>query len=121
MTRNEVRHFTGLLFTVARNAVAAYYKEKGKLKTVPIINEYGEEIPIHSPQSPKWMIDRIDVSFLQQKIKELDEADQEIIILRYLEGYSVKEIAKYFGKTDNATSVMLHRALQKLKDLYERT
>jgi len=119
--RTEVKHFNGLLFTVARNVIASHYEKRGRVKIVPIENEDGTEKQIQSALSPQKMMDKVDVSFVKEKMKELDEDDQEIIILRYLEGYSVKHIAKYFGRTENATSVMLHRAIKKLKDLYERT
>jgi RNA polymerase sigma-70 factor (ECF subfamily) len=118
--RTEVKHFNGLLFTVARNVVAAHYEKRNRVTMVPIINEEGKEIQIPSNESPERTINKIDVSFVREKLKELSEDDQEIIILRYLEGYTVKHIAKYLGRTENATSVMLHRAMKKLKDLYER-
>lgn len=119
--RTEIKHFNGLLFAAARNIIASHYQKRDKVMTVPIENEDGTEKQIPSQQSPQKMMDIIDASFVREKMKELDEDDQEIIILRYLEGYSVKHIAKYFGKTENATSVMIHRALKKLKDLYERS
>ena len=121
LTRNEVQHFSGLLFTIARSAIATFYAQRTKRPTISLNREDGTELPIASPaHTVERMTDKIDAGFLREKMKELSDDDQEVIMLRYLDGYSVKDIAKYFGKSENATSVMLHRAIAKLKELYER-
>ena len=57
------------------------------------------------------------MKLLRDVMKQLEEEESEVILLRYIEGYRVKEIAKYLGKTENATSVMLFRSIQKLREI----
>lgn len=51
------------------------------------------------------------------KLNELDDEHRDILILRYMEEMDIKEIATILGKTENATSVHIHRAKKKLESL----
>jgi RNA polymerase sigma factor (sigma-70 family) len=46
----------------------------------------------------------------------MDEEKREIIVLRYLLGWSVNRIAEYLGKSPNAISQSIRRSLQSLRD-----
>lgn len=52
-----------------------------------------------------------------KKLEELDDGDRDILVLRYIEEMDIGEIAKILGKTENATSVQIHRAKKKLESL----
>lgn len=109
----EVESCSGLLFTIARGIVAQYYRSRARSPEQLHDPEIMAEMHSIEPDT----IDQIDVSLLRQFIQQLSESDAEVIFLRYIEGYKVKEIAEQFGKTENATSVMLHRAIQKLRTM----
>lgn len=53
---------------------------------------------------------------LQEVIAELDDADREIILLRYYEQLSNQEIAASLGLTEAAASMRHLRALRRLKE-----
>ena len=48
-------------------------------------------------------------------IAHLKEHDQELIILRYRQDLSIKDISNILNIREGAVKVRLHRALQKLK------
>lgn len=121
ITRTEVKHFSGLLYTIARNTVAEHYRKHSKVEITSIEYETGEPLPIPSKVTAERIMDQVDAGFMLKLIKKLPEEEQEVIVMRHLDGYRVKDIAQHIGKTDNATAVMLHRAFKKLKDLYERS
>lgn len=52
-------------------------------------------------------------------ISSLTEQEQEIMSLKYIGGFSHKEIAKIMGKTVHATKKCYERALQKLREEME--
>lgn len=118
-SRTQVQHFSGLLFAVARNVIAAFYKERNRVVTVPIMHEDGTEMQIPAKETAAKMEDRVDAKLMHKMMKKLSEDDREIILLRFIEGYPVKEIANYLGKTSSATSMMLYRAIERLRELYE--
>ena len=120
-TTTPIDHFSGLAYTIARRTVAQFYLDRGKTQHVPISDEYEEgSVTVESKETVDKLEAKIDVGWVKEALKKLDnEDDREVIILRFLEGYAIKDIAKYIGKTPNATSVLLNRALKKLHHLLE--
>lgn len=120
ITSTSVDHFSALMHTIARTVVADYYRQMGRENTVPIETEETGPLPIESKDSHETIMDSIDASMVKDAFRLLDDDDREVIIMKFLEGFKVKEIAKHIGKSENATSVMLHRALTKLRNILEK-
>lgn len=121
-TTTPIQHFSGLAYTIARRVVAQYYKDHEGVHHVPIADEYDEEggVAIQSKETVEKLEAKIDIGWVKDALKKLpNEDDREVIILRFLEGYGIKEIAKYLGKTPNATSILLNRALKKLRRMVQ--
>ena len=49
-------------------------------------------------------------------VADLPDEQREIIILRYLLGWRVNDIARHMGASENKISVSLHRTLSKLRE-----
>ena len=121
-TTTQVQHFSGLSYTIARNIIAQFYRDREKEDFVAIADEYSEDggVSVESKEKVADIEAKIDTTFVKQALKKLtSEDDREVIILRFLEGYGIKEIAAYLGRTPNATSVLLNRALKKLRRIIE--
>jgi len=52
-------------------------------------------------------------------LRQMPEDYRDVLILKEIEGLSHAEIAQILGKTPQTTKVLLHRAKQKFKDLYQ--
>ncbi len=48
-------------------------------------------------------------------IKDLEEKDREVLMLKYVEGLDPKDIAEILNETANAISVRLNRATKRLQ------
>lgn len=117
--RGHIDHFSGFLFTVGRNVIAEFYRTRSRRPMeVPIVTD-DYEIPVESKHSGQKISEFVDGELMKEALAELDEDDREAIVMRYLEGQSVKYIAEQIQKTENATSVLLHRALKKLRTIIE--
>jgi len=118
-TTTPIEHFSGLAHTIAKGVVAQFYYSRERKKE----DRVGEEESIEDIASvdPTAKVHaKIDIKFLLQAVKgKLSEEEQEAVILRHLEGYPIGEIAAYLGKSKNATSVLLSRALKKIGNLFE--
>ena len=102
------------LYQIARNLVVDYYREKGRTQNISI-----ETTPISDPRSSAFedkIILESEVGQIKIALANLKDEYQNVIIWRYLDGLSVKEIAKIMDKTEENTRVLLHRALQSLKE-----
>ena len=53
--------------------------------------------------------------YISTQLRSLKEHDQELIILRYRQDLSIKDISNILNIREGAVKVRLHRALQKLK------
>jgi RNA polymerase sigma-70 factor, ECF subfamily len=64
---------------------------------------------------PATMLDtRLDAEELRQALTELTEEQQQVVLLRFVEGQSSGEVAKALEKTENAIKQMQFRALRSL-------
>lgn len=116
----QVQHVSGLLFTIARSVVAEYYRSASTRPSVSMdaLSEAGQEFT-HKTESSGAMEARADLRLLKEKLSELTEDEQLAITMKYFEGYSISDIAEQIEKSVNATTVMLHRALKKLRKLMD--
>lgn len=53
---------------------------------------------------------------LHYALSQLPLPQREMVVLRYMLGWTVKEIAAYLGKNENTVSVNIRRALQHLRE-----
>lgn len=101
-------------FTVARNTVIDYFR-KSKYTSVKDV-EFFENIADHKG-SPEELFEQNENSkFLYKSIQELSENQREIIILKFINELSNKEIANLLGKKEDAIRQMQSRALKVLRE-----
>lgn len=72
-----------------------------------------EEVADDDPQDLVARQDSCD--HVRKAVLRLSPDRQQVIILRYIEGLSIAEVAAALGKTENNVSVIQHRALKDLR------
>ena len=120
-TTTPVEHFSGLAYAISKTIIAQFYRDREKEQFVPIADEFEEgHVTVEAKETVEHTQAKIDTTLVKKALKKLtSEDDREVIILRFVEGYGIKEIAAYLGRTPNATSVLLNRALKKLRNIIE--
>lgn len=61
--------------------------------------------------------DRIDFEQLLSTMQMLNEQQRQVIVLRFLEGYSIAETAEILQKSEGAVKALQHRSLENLRHL----
>ena len=56
---------------------------------------------------------------VRRVLEQLSEADRELLLLHYEEGYTLEELAARFARSPECLRQRLHRARQRLKRLLE--
>lgn len=56
---------------------------------------------------------------LQAALKRLKPADREVIVFKYIAGFSYEDVARTLGCTPEAAKVRSHRAREELKEILE--
>lgn len=98
-------------YQVAKNLIADHYR-----KTQAVLwND--SEIENIEDNSQATIERQVTLAEIESGVKKLKPDWQEVIILTYIEGLSLKEVAGIIGKSYSATRVLLHRALNQLKRL----
>ena len=114
---NPVTNVQGFLYRIASNLVIDFYRKNKDKREVSLDN------PLHPLDVPDKsdFVERIDrdilVQEIQAKLGELPENYREVVILKYVQDISIKEIAEILKTSENNISVRLHRAIEKLKKL----
>ena len=109
----EIENMQAFLYKTARNLVIDYYREKGKVQIVsadnPLITDPSQNL------EEKEML-RSDINAVKGALTNLKEDYQNVIIWHYLDDLPIQEISYMLGRTEEATRVLLHRALEALKN-----
>ena len=103
------------LYVIAINTIRDYLRSQLHR---PELLKLEEELPSDLNLAQNVQQQEI-VGFVFYKLKLLSDREQELLLLRYREDFSVKEIAHILGIEYSATKVALHRALEKLRKLCE--
>lgn len=114
---NEVDNLQAFLYKVSRNLIINYGTRTKKTESLDDISEQsGFEIEDgYNSNSENASEGRMLLEF----IHTLENNMKELLLLRYVEELPIKEIAKIIGLSSNNTTVKLHRATKKLRELYE--
>lgn len=103
--------FKSWLYRIAHNLVADYHRKRKPLP-LPDPDLYSGEAT--SPGTEKRVEHEQDVAALATAVQRLNGVEQEVIILRFVEGLSHREVAKIIGKSEGASRTIQHRALARL-------
>jgi RNA polymerase sigma-70 factor (ECF subfamily) len=75
--------------------------------------------PPAEPEPEQIVLERDQRQFLLVLLEGLPEGQREILVLRYMLGWRVSEIARHVGTTENNISVTIHRALTRLREKWQ--
>jgi len=108
-----VDNLKSFLFKVLNNLITDYYRKK-KSDSLDSMQEEGFDVA--STDNEKIVFAAESENALKA-LKELDARYQEVVIMRYLNELSPREIADIVGESENAVSVRINRSLKKLKEI----
>jgi RNA polymerase sigma-70 factor, ECF subfamily len=107
------------LVTIARNLVADHFKSgryRLEITTGDVLDAEREDRgPEGSPEAA--VVEHITNITLLTAVKQLNPEQQECIVLRFLQGFSVAETAKAMGKNEGAIKALQYRAVRALQRL----
>ena len=105
--------FYAWLYQIASNRVIDYYRKQDVRKDT---SEVGETIEYF--ESGETPIEKMLVKEeLQKGIGQLTDDQQEVIVLRFIEGYQANEVADIMDKSPTAVRQLQYRALKQLRKM----
>jgi RNA polymerase sigma-70 factor, ECF subfamily len=105
--------FLGWLMRIAHNLIVDYYRAKKPQADLDPELEIKDEA-----EDPPEISERHAIqSVLRKHILELPAAQQQVILLHFIEGFDYPKIAKMIGKSEGAVRMLQHRGLTSLRHL----
>ncbi|MBX7232984.1 MAG: sigma-70 family RNA polymerase sigma factor [Caldilineales bacterium] len=109
--------FSGWLFRIAHNLVIDHYRRRSQADFSDL--DDFPNIPAHDAEADPYKAAAaiLDSDALVRAINELTEEQAQVITLRFLEGYSITEVAVLMDKTEGAIKALQYRAVASLRRL----
>lgn len=104
--------FAAWLFTIARNLIINYYKERSRSQTVSLNTLSEKQSKIETPEEAA--LKTFSQEMVYQALSQLTEEQQQVIVLRFFSNFSNREIGEIIDKSEGAVKSLQHRALKSL-------
>lgn len=108
---DQGKPFLAWLYRIAQARVADYYRKTGRR---PVDTDLESTQLTADQEVDQTVMERQAAHVLQESIMHLTDDQQKVIILRFIEGYSIEHTARTLGKAPNAIKALQHRALRTL-------
>lgn len=109
--------FSGWLYRIAHNAVIDYYRQRDRQQQVQLEEAASVVASDHNPVVIAET--NMDAHRLRAAIARLTEEQADVIGLRFLEGYSISEVAIMMDKTEGSIKALQYRAVATLRQLLQ--
>jgi RNA polymerase sigma-70 factor (ECF subfamily) len=109
--------FSGWLYRIAHNLVIDYYRQRDRQNQVSLDESLA--LTDDGADPIKNVASRIEAERLRNAIRQLTDEQAEVLSLRFLEGYSITEVATMMKKSEGAIKALQYRAVTTLRQLLE--
>jgi RNA polymerase sigma factor (sigma-70 family) len=115
----EKSQFSTWIYSITYNFCIDVIRKKKKDKT--LFSEDIERVPdVASDEVPDEYLLEMDMKYLKQVLEELPTGDKMILLMKYQDDMSIKEIADILDKTESAIKMKIKRAKHKAQEIFER-
>ena len=117
-----VEDYKSFLYRTLNNLIIDEYRRKKSSSLDEILeNDTGEMESKLSEGSAREAEEALDdaaaFETIRARIPDLPDTYRDVITMRYIDGFSPKEIAAMIGISENVVSVRIHRGTHKLREL----
>ena len=109
----EVSNIKAFLYKVANNLVIDEYRRRKEF-SLDALQSKGFDVENHDAEQ---IVHDVENSHILRAVRKLSKDHRDIIIMRYVNDLSIKEIAKVIGQSENVVSVRLNRGLKEVRKL----
>lgn len=113
----EIENMRPFLYKTAGNLIIDHSR-KNKELSLEELNEQGFDPKFNEDIEEKAII-KAEVKYMIKIMGKLDKEDREIVVMRFIDELSPREIGEITGLSENAVSVRIHRALKKIRGIIQ--
>lgn len=116
MFRDEGATFRAWLFRIAHNQLANALRARGRHRSTSL----DAVAEVSAGDDPAMLAGRAEEARrLRRALDQLSDDRRQVIVLRFVDGLSAREIGAVLGRSEGAVRVLQHRALRQMADLLE--
>ncbi|MCR4278491.1 MAG: sigma-70 family RNA polymerase sigma factor [bacterium] len=115
LTECEVQSIQALLYKIARNCIADYYRSRVIEQSLDVVTKGGESTT-YLLQAETSEVDA-ELALVARRMESLKDDYRDVVTMRLFEGLSFREIGVVLEKTSGNVRVIYHRAIRSLRDL----
>ena len=107
----------GWLYRVAVRQALLYRRRQGRQRRRD--KAYAERKATAGPESPdplRWLLAAERSALLRRALEHLPRRDRELLLLKYTEDWSYRQLAEHLGISQPAVEARLHRARRRLRE-----
>lgn len=112
LAKKEVQNAKSFIYTIAKNTVIDYWRKSKSVSENQLPEGFLESVAEKDNTESD-----IDYSIFLSLLDKLSESDREVILLRFVEDMSSKDMAESLGERENTILVRISRAKEKLRGL----
>lgn len=114
----EKSQFSTWIYSITYNFCIDNIRRKKKEKT--LFSEDIERAPdVPEDEVPDEFLLEMEAKYLKQVLEELPTSDKMILLMKYHDDMSIKEIADIIDKTESAVKMKIKRAKHKAQELFQ--
>jgi RNA polymerase sigma-70 factor (ECF subfamily) len=106
--------FRAWLFRIARNATIDHYRTRRPVESLDEIVGFSDP---KEPSVSDTFESKLESQEVREMIRALTPLQKEVIVLKFLAGFSTSEVAEYLGKGEGAVRAIQMRALRALSSV----
>lgn len=110
--------FSSWLYRIARNAVVDHYRTQKKNVSLDVVPD---EVFAEKPDVDERLDAGLEMQRIQVYLARLEPVYQDVLVMKFVEDMSNREIAAALEKSEGAVRVIQHRALKQLRKSLEES
>lgn len=114
----EQSSFSTWLYSITYNFCIDLIRKKKKIPVLLAddVSRIGDNLDVDVPDS---VLLEMKHDRLEKVLAKMHEGDRIILLMKYMDDMSIKEIADFFQKTESAIKMQIMRAKQKAQGIYD--
>lgn len=116
---NKKSRFSTWVYSITYNYCIDYLRRKKKEKTI-LTDDDNEKDLVEEEVDDKEILE-MEIERLAFILDKIPEDDKMVLLMKYREDLSIKDISKAFDKSESAIKMKLKRAKNKVRKLYNES
>ena len=113
-----IKNFKAFFYKIANNLIIDHYR--GKYKQTVSLEDIKEKELAYEASQEKEIERAFEKEEIEKHLSLLKDEYRQMLLYRYMDELSIKEVADITGKSLNNIRVITHRALNALRSKYEQ-